>query len=361
VIEISKKWRGCYLDILSRTPTLRPVVKNRADSPGEAPGANRLSLEEDCVAVNLALLERAKLLIVSLVATASLSSLLKRFVDIPRPCQVNPSLYPTCLPDYAFPSGHVSDAFSFVFPFLGHWLLPCTYFVGLLIGWSRASIGLHSILDVGGGIAVAGFGYNFAQALILRNKKTIHKDDESARQALHAASNLLACLMVWLIGIETTSYLVLAWTCLCIIMLHAAMTGIRLRGSDMLERALGRRGEVLGEGSLYNALGLLFILGILRGNSDAAIAAILIFGLGDSISTYLGSKYGKHKLPWNNKKSAEGSLGFLTGGMISLLILPQPVTALAAILATFIESLPIKLNDNLTVPMAVSLIFYFLL
>jgi membrane-associated phospholipid phosphatase len=103
----------------------------------------------------------------------SLSSLLKIFVNIPRLCQINPGLYPTCLPDYAFSSGHVSDAFSFVFPFLGHWLLPCTYFFGLLIGRSRASIGLHSIPDVGGGIAVAGFGYNCAQALIIRNKKTI--------------------------------------------------------------------------------------------------------------------------------------------------------------------------------------------
>jgi dolichol kinase len=309
----------------------------------------------------LALPERLKLLIISLMVAASLSSLLKRLVEIPRPCQINPSLYPTCLPDYAFPSGHVTDAFSFVFPLLGHWLLPCTYFVGLLIGWSRASIGLHSLLDVGGGIAVAGFSYNFAQALITRNKEAAKKDDESARQALHAGSNLLACLMVWLIGIEGTSHLVLAWTCVCIIMLHAAMSGIRLPGSEELERAIGRRGEILGEGSLYNALGLLFILGILRGNSEAAVAAILIFGLGDSISTYVGSKYGRHKLLWNDKKSAEGSLGFLAGGMISFLILPQPAAVLATVTAAAIESLPIRLNDNLTVPMAVSLMFYFML
>jgi hypothetical protein len=64
--------------------------------------------------------------------------------------------------------------------------------------------------------------------------------------------------MVWLIGVESTSYLVLAWTCICIIMLHTAMIGIRLPGSDELERAIGRRGEILGEGSLYNALGQLF-------------------------------------------------------------------------------------------------------
>jgi dolichol kinase len=104
-----------------------------------------------------------------------------------------------------------------------------------------------------------------------------------------------------------------------------------------------------------------FILGILRGSSDAAIAAILIFGLGDSISTYVDSKYGRYKLPWNDKKSAEGSLGFLAGGMISLLILPQPAAVLATVMAAAIESLPIKLNDNLTVPIASSLIFYFLL
>jgi len=351
--------------MLRRNPLHATYINARREEEKADQGyfflANKAALEEDCVAVKLALLERRKLLIISLVVAASLSSLLKRFVDIPRPCQIKPSLYPTCLPDYAFPSGHVSDAFSFVFPFLGHWLLPCTYFLGLLIGWSRASIGLHSLLDVGGGIAVAGFSYNFAQALIVKNKKMSNKDDESARQAFHAVSNLLACLMVWLVGIESTSYLVLAWTCSCIIMLHTAMIGIRLPGSDELERTIGRRGEILGEGSLYNALGLLFIPGILRGNSAAAIAAILIFGLGDSISTYVGSIYGRHKLPWNDKKSAEGSLGFLAGGMISLLFLPQPAAVLAIIIAAAIESLPIKLNDNLTVPMALSLTFYFLL
>jgi hypothetical protein len=47
------------------------------------------------VNVKLAPLERLKLLFISLVVAASLSSLLKRFLDIPRPCQINPGLYPT--------------------------------------------------------------------------------------------------------------------------------------------------------------------------------------------------------------------------------------------------------------------------
>ena len=41
-----------------------------------------------------------------------------------------------------------------------------------------------------------------------------------------------------------------------------------------------------------------------------ADAGILMLLLGDSASTIVGTRFGKHKLPFKNLKSFEGSLAF---------------------------------------------------
>jgi dolichol kinase len=57
----------------------------------------------------------------------------------------------------------------------------------------------------------------------------------------------------------------------------------------------------------------------------------------------------------------EGTLGFMAGAMCAVLIMPVSATVLGAILGAFIESLPLKLNDNITLPVILSLLFYLLL
>jgi dolichol kinase len=305
--------------------------------------------------------ERLRLLIVNLVASVVISILLKKLITILRPCQLNPNLYSVCLPDFAYPSQHASTAFSFIFPFLGHALFPLTYVIGLLVGWSQVYQGLHSWLDIGGGIAVAGLGYGTAEMLVIKQKNIIYRTDERSRQAIHASIGLLLCLMIWLSGIETTSYFVLLGTCVGILIIHLTLMGIKLPGIDKLLERLERTGVIPGEGSMYYALGVLFALGLLRENSAAAISVILVLALGDSLATYVGKYYGKHKLPWNKNKTIEGSMGFAAGALSALLILPVPATILVVLLATAVESLPIRLDDNITVPFATSLLYYFYL
>jgi dolichol kinase len=116
-----------------------------------------------------------------------------------------------------------------------------------------------------------------------------------------------------------------------------------------------------GEGPLYNALCILFALGLLRSNPLAAVVVILMFGLGDGFATYTGTTYGKHKLPWNRNKTMKGTLGFMAGAIVCLLIMPVSATVLGTILGAIVESLPLKLNDNITLPVVLSLIVYFLL
>jgi len=87
-----------------------------------------------------------------------------------------------------------------------------------------------------------------------------------------------------------------------------------------------------------------------------AAAAIAVLAIGDSISTMVGLKYGKHKLPINRKKSWEGSLAFLYSSYAVLLLFAGPITALiTAAIATIVEMLP-ELDDNLTIPIIVGFV-----
>jgi farnesol kinase len=261
----------------------------------------------------------------------------------------------------AFHSFYVAEGFSLVFPLLGNVLFPLSYIFAMLVSLFQLPAGANPWLDIGVGMAIAGLGYDISESIVFRQKKAIDRFDERARKAAHVLSNLSACLAILILGPQTTSYLVLLALFVGIPVMHLTVMGIKVPGIEGWLKKVGRVGETPGEGPLYNALGILFALGLLRSNPLAAVAVILMFGLGDGLATYTGTTYGKHKLPWNRNKTMEGTLGFMAGAMCALLIMPVSATLLVAALAAIVESLPLKLNDNITLPVVLSSLFYFLL
>jgi dolichol kinase len=296
-------------------------------------------------ALNPTSMERIKLLFFSLVIAALIATSMKYLTDVAECNQLEP----------------ISGVFSIVFSLMGNVTFPLFYFIGLLVGWLQVSGGLNCWLDVGEGIAIAGLGYAIAEAIVFRQKKAIDRKDERARKAAHIVSNLSACLMILVLGIQTTSYFVLLGTCTGILAMHLTIIGIKIPGIDELLKNVGREGEIPGEGALYNALGILFTIGLLRNDSAAVISVILILALGDGFATYVGTSYGRHKLPWNKNKTWEGTIGFAAGAICALFAMPIPATILIVVLATIIESLPLKVNDNITLPVVSSLLYYFIL
>jgi dolichol kinase len=296
-------------------------------------------------ALNPTSMERIKLLFFSLVIAALIATSMKSLTDVAECSQLEP----------------ISGVFSIVFPLMGHVTFPLFYFIGLLVGWLQVSGGLNCWLDLGESIAIAGLGYAIAEAIVFRQKKVIDRKDERARKAAHIVSNLSACLMILILGIQTTSYFVLLGTCTGILAMHLTIIGIKIPGIDEWLKNVGREGEIPGEGALYNALGILFTIGLLRNDSAAVISVILILALGDGFATYVGTSYGRHKLPWNKNKTLEGTIGFAAGAICALFAMPIPATILIVVLATIIESLPLKVNDNITLPVVSSLLYYFVL
>jgi phytol kinase len=306
-------------------------------------------------------IERIKLLAVNLVVATVLSIILKRPVDIHGADQFPLSLSSSYLTGLANPSIYASEAFSFVFSLLGQVLFPLFFVVGLLVSLSQVAEGMHSWMDIGESIAIAGFGFAVAEALVFRQKNAINRRDERARKIAHILSNISVCLLIWLLGTKDISYFVLIGTCVGIPLMHLTIIGVKLPGIEQWLKNVGREGEIPGEGAMYNALGILFALGLLRSDYTAAIASIMILALGDGFATYVGTIYGRHKLPWNNRKTIEGSIGFAAGAMCALLVLPLTITVIVVLLATVVETLPIRLNDNITLPVVSSLIYYFVL
>jgi dolichol kinase len=51
----------------------------------------------------------------------------------------------------------------------------------------------------------------------------------------------------------------------------------------------------------------------------------------------------------------------MAGAMCAMLIIPVPAIFFGAVLGAIVESLPLKLNDNITLPVVLFLLFYFLL
>jgi phytol kinase len=124
-------------------------------------------------------------------------------------------------------------------------------------------------------------------------------------------------------------------------------------------------------GTVYFPISLLilviFTFGIMH-RPDVGAMGILILGYGDGLAAVFGVRYGKHKLSFG--KSIEGSLtmfvaSLVIGVLVSTLVFPI-TTALwiglvIALFATIIELFSPKGFDNLTVPLATSLLYYLLL
>jgi dolichol kinase len=90
-----------------------------------------------------------------------------------------------------------------------------------------------------------------------------------------------------------------------------------------------------------------------------ALCAILTLAFADPASAIIGIKFGKKRLYGN--KTLEGSLAFFLVGLLtifSILLLTMPhsiwviiaVSSLTAFMVASFECLPIKIDDNLTIP-----------
>jgi uncharacterized protein (TIGR00297 family) len=149
----------------------------------------------------------------------------------------------------------------------------------------------------------------------------------------------------------------------------------RVGGRGLWRTAELERGHSLGI-VLYPAAVLLLILVFWR-RLEVAAAVWGILALGDGMASLAGKGLGGRSLPWNSAKSWVGSLTYwLCGGLAATVLLAwtrhhqqqgvdlvflSAVGFATALCAAAVESLPLRLDDNISVPILAGPILFGLL
>ena len=206
-------------------------------------------------------------------------------------------------------------------------------------------------------------------------------DTETRRQTFHILMGFLPFLLKYL---PVWSFIGGAFFVLFfIILIFPRFSKFAFRAEDF------ERGYPIG--AIYYTISIIFLLLLFPVYIAASAWAILAFG--DGASTLFGIHYGKMTLLWNRKKSYIGFLSFVffawAGSAAAIFWLsdlsPLPwwqafydlpaklsfkplldtnqiliTSFLTSLFCAVVESLPIKINDNLTVPVSGTAFMFFL-
>jgi phytol kinase len=158
-----------------------------------------------------------------------------------------------------------------------------------------------------------------------------------------------------------------------------ALIGLGVVKDEASVKAMSRNGdrrEIL-RGPLFYGIIFVVMTLVYWKDSPIGIIAVMLMCGGDGLADILGRGIKSPKLPWNKDKSFAGSLGMLLGGWVLVMlilgfyVLAQasgfgsfiayllPVTIIAVV-ATLVESLPLKDVDNITVTLAAMALGYLL-
>ena len=181
---------------------------------------------------------------------------------------------------------------------------------------------------------------------------------EEARQLVHIAAGLGALLLRWLTWFEATMLASVAVT--------FNMYGLHRLGGANLFRADEHGRWRIKSGIVLYPLSVLGLLLLSPQRPDIVAAAWGVLAAGDGTATLVGRRFPIRPLPWNKHKSIGGTAAFVLFGGIAAVglllwsadrVIPPafwwyPVVAgvTAAVLAAAVETMPIALDDNLSVP-----------
>jgi uncharacterized protein (TIGR00297 family) len=180
---------------------------------------------------------------------------------------------------------------------------------------------------------------------------------ESARQWVHIGSVGFALLLRALTWPQAALLAIVA-------LVFNALALPRIGGRTLYRPEDAARGFPLG--ILLYPLSVLLLILTLGTRLDLVAAAWGVLAFGDGFATLVGRAVPSARLPWNQEKSVAGSLAFVAFGGAGAIALawwtrdvvdPPSSTAflivaplVAAIAAALVESIPVRLDDNVSVP-----------
>ena len=194
---------------------------------------------------------------------------------------------------------------------------------------------------------------------------TTRSHSESARQWVHAGSGIFALALRFLTWWQAAILAAVA-------LIFNAFVLPSIGGRRLYRPVDHARGFPLG--ILLYPLAVLTLILLFPTRLDIAAAAWGILAFGDGAATLAGRAIASPRLPWNRDKSVAGTVAFIICGAVggvtlawwtSAAIVPTPPIAFtiaapifAAIAAAFVESIPVRLDDNVSVPVAAAMVLW---
>jgi len=178
---------------------------------------------------------------------------------------------------------------------------------------------------------------------------------EIGRQLVHIGAGLFALLLRWL-----------TWWQAALFAIAAALFNLAILPHLVGSGRLFRPGEApWTSGIVIYPIAVLALVLCFPARLEIAAAAWAILAAGDGAATLVGAHVRSRPLPWNPDKSTAGLLAFVsfgtlaaaavaawmtnaTGRMPGWWVLAAPPAA--ALVAGLVETVPIRLNDNISVP-----------
>jgi uncharacterized protein (TIGR00297 family) len=184
----------------------------------------------------------------------------------------------------------------------------------------------------------------------------------STRKIVHMSMLIFAFLLPYLTWTQAAG-------CALLALLFNVVVLPRL-GLDLGKSPPGAPGAGVWTGIIIYPVSVLALILLYRHDLYIAGAAWAIMALGDGTASITGGALRGPALPWNREKTWSGLLGFIVAGTLGAYVLTRwgapaigPGIALRICLATalvgaIVESLPIRLDDNVTVPLVAGAFMY---
>ena len=176
-----------------------------------------------------------------------------------------------------------------------------------------------------------------------------HQTHEALRKSIHIAFGLLAFTLPWV-----------PWR-IAAVVAAGAVVGNWLLLHRLVGKRVARSERGYDAGIILYPLAVTVLIVVFNWHLEIAAAAWVILAFGDGMATLAGRWAGASPLPWNATKSWNGLLAFLAAAGIGAIAINRlfdapSITALlaAVVLAGLVETLPLGIDDNLTVPFTAS-------
>ncbi|MCW4035275.1 MAG: HAD-IB family phosphatase [Candidatus Bathyarchaeota archaeon] len=179
------------------------------------------------------------------------------------------------------------------------------------------------------------------------------------REAIHMSSFLSTFVCIYITGNTLAASLILLVALLYGISEVARVRGINIPVLSEITWNAANKTELyeFATAPIHFAIGI--AVSLLVFPAPICYVAVAVLTLGDGGAHIFGMKFGRTQIPYNKGKNLEGTLCGLLFAFLGSLIFVDPTRALiAAAFGMLIESLPLPIKDNLTMPLASGLLLY---